>query len=86
MNIVTATQLKSNMKALFNLVISNKEEIIVKRPHGQDMVIVELSEYESLKETAYLLSSQANADHLIKSLDQLEQKKSIKKSLKDIKN
>lgn len=36
------------------------------------MVIVSLDDYESLKETAYLLKSPANARRLLGSIDRLE--------------
>ncbi|WP_457028387.1 type II toxin-antitoxin system Phd/YefM family antitoxin [Kitasatospora sp. P5_F3] len=36
------------------------------------MVIVSLEDYQSLKETAYLLSSPANARRLLSSIDELE--------------
>jgi antitoxin YefM len=35
-------------------------------------VIVSLEEYESLKESAYLLSSPVNARRLLRSIDRLE--------------
>jgi antitoxin YefM len=43
------------------------------RAGREPAVVVALSEYESLKETAYLLRSPANARRLLASIERLEQ-------------
>lgn len=83
MQIVTTTELKRNMKELFETCISSKDPIIVKRPHSQDMAVIKLSEYESLKETAYLLGNPHNAKHLMKSLGELDSGKTHQKKHAD---
>ncbi len=72
MQIITATELKRDMKQILERSIASKEPIIIKRPHGHDMALISLSEYESLKETAYLLGEKANAEHLAQSIKQLK--------------
>lgn len=84
MQIVTATELKRNMKEILAESLISKEPIIIKRPHGHDMALIELSEYESLKETAYLLGNEANAAHLMDSLRELKTNKIIKKKFEDL--
>ncbi len=84
MQIVTATELKRDMKHILDQSIATKEPVIIKRPHGQDMALIALSEYESLKETAYLLGNKANAQHLAESIQQLDDGRIIKKQFEDL--
>lgn len=82
MQIVTATQLKSHMKDIFEQSIMNNEAVVIKRPHNQDMALISLAEYQSLVETAYLLGNSANAEHLAKSIAQIDSNKTVTKSQK----
>jgi antitoxin YefM len=44
------------------------EPVVVEREHGRpSLVVMALSEFESRKETAYLLASPANAERLLES-------------------
>ena len=61
--------------------IGNHEPVIIKRPHGKDMILLSLQDYESLAETAYLLGNKANAQHLRRSLQSLKQGKLSQKDL-----
>ena len=79
MQIVTATELKTKMREILNHSSENHEPIVVKRPHGKNMAIIELEEYESLKETAYLLGAPANAKHLAASLAELNAGDTVEK-------
>ncbi|MDQ0612559.1 antitoxin YefM [Microbacterium sp. W4I4] len=53
-------------------VVDDREEIVITRAGREPAVIVSLDDYESLKETAYLLRSPANARRLLTSIDALE--------------
>ena len=55
-----------------NAVTDDREEVIITRAGHEPVVIVALDDYESLKETAYLLRSPANARRLLASIDRLE--------------
>lgn len=48
------------------------EEVVITRAGHDPVVIVALDDYESLKETAYLLKSPENARRLLESIDRLE--------------
>ena len=52
--------------------VDNREEIVITRAGHEPVVIVSLDEYESLKETAYLLRNPANARRLLGSIERLE--------------
>jgi antitoxin YefM len=55
-----------------NSVVDNREEVVITRAGRDPVVIVSLDDYESLKETAYLLRSPENARRLLASIDRLE--------------
>jgi antitoxin YefM len=49
---------------------SNLEPIVITRRGGEDVVLVAATEYESLRETAYLLRSPRNAERLYDAIDE----------------
>jgi antitoxin YefM len=57
---------------VLNAVTDDREEIVITRAGHEPVVIVSLEDYESLKETAYLLRSPANARRLLASIEELE--------------
>ena len=69
MKVVNYTDLRLNLKKWLDLVVDDVEELIIKRKNNQDLVLVSLDEYNSLKETSYLLSGK-NRDVLIQSLNE----------------
>lgn len=71
MQATTVSALRTNLARTLDAVVDDKEEIIVTREHGS-AVIVDLAEYEALKETAYLLRNPANARRIFRSIEQLE--------------
>lgn len=71
MKVVHYTDLRLNLKKWFDLVINDVEELIIKRKDNKDLVLISLEEYNSLKETAYLLSGK-NRDVLMQSLKEAQ--------------
>lgn len=53
-------------------VINNREEIIITRAGHESVVIVSLEDFESLRETAYLMRSPSNARRLLDAMERLE--------------
>ncbi|MGP4018548.1 type II toxin-antitoxin system Phd/YefM family antitoxin [Saccharopolyspora sp. 5N708] len=53
-------------------VVNDREEIVITRAGHEPVVMVSLDDYQSLKETAYLLRSPANARRLITAIERLE--------------
>ena len=80
MKAVNYTDLRLNLKKWLDLVVDDVEELIIKRKDNKDLVLISLEEYNSLKETSYLLSGR-NRDILIKSLDEAKIGKSEEHNL-----
>jgi antitoxin YefM len=68
MNAVSLKDAKLHLEELVERVIADAEPTIVLMESGEQAVLLPLNEYNSWKETLYLLSNPANADHLRKSI------------------
>ncbi len=72
MRTMTYTESRAKYAETLNAVVDDREEVIVTRAGREPVVIVALDEYESLKETAYLLRSPENARRILAAIDRLE--------------
>ncbi len=72
MKTMTYSQSRANYAETLNAVTDDREEVVITRAGHDDVVIVALDDYESLKETAYLLKSPENARQLLASINRLE--------------
>jgi antitoxin YefM len=80
METVNYTNFRSNLKHWFDKVVNDVSDIIIKRKGGKDLVLISLDEYNSLKETTYLLTGH-NRDVLLNSIKELEAGKGVQKKL-----
>lgn len=80
METVNYTDFRSNLKHWFDKVINDVSDVIIKRKNGKDLVLISLDEYNSLKETTYLLTGK-NRDILLNSIKELEAGKGMEKDL-----
>lgn len=86
MKTVNYSELRNKLKSNLDMVCEDHETLIVHRPGGKSVVMISLEEYNSQKETEYLLSSPKNAEHLYKSIKEIEEGKSIEMTLEELKN
>lgn len=70
MTAMTLNEAKENLERLIKQVIDDDEPAIVCTESGQQVVVLPLDEFNSWKETIYLLSNPANAAHLRKSIQE----------------
>ena len=70
MNAVNYSDLRRNLKTYLDRVYHDHETIIVARRDNENVVMISIDEYNSLVETAHLLSTEANAAHLAESIRQ----------------
>ena len=52
----TYTDLRSNLKDYLDRVVNDSDNVIVNRGNGSAVVIMSMEEYESMVETAYVMS------------------------------
>ncbi|MFJ9696730.1 type II toxin-antitoxin system Phd/YefM family antitoxin [Kitasatospora sp. NPDC101183] len=72
MKTMTCSESRARYAEVLNAVTDDREEIVITRAGHEPVVIVSLEDYQSLKETAHLLRSPANARRLLASIDELE--------------
>ncbi|MFJ8471823.1 type II toxin-antitoxin system Phd/YefM family antitoxin [Kitasatospora sp. NPDC094011] len=72
MKTMTYSESRARYAEVLNAVTDDREEIVITRSGREPVVIVSLEDYQSLKETAYLLRSPANARRLLASIEELE--------------
>lgn len=72
MKTMTYSESRARYAEVLNSVNDDREEVVITRAGHDPVVIVSLEDYESLKETAYLLRSPANARRLLASIEELE--------------
>jgi len=70
MDAITYTDLRQNLKTYMDKVIQDSDPLIITRKNKKNVVLISVDDYNSLMETNYLLSSEANAEHLKKSIAQ----------------
>jgi len=72
MRTMSYSESRAKYAETLNSVVNDREEVVITRAGHEPVVIVSLDDYESLKETAYLLRSPENARRLLASIDRLE--------------
>jgi antitoxin YefM len=72
MNSISYTSLRKNLSSVLDEVEKDHVTYHVTRKNHKNMVILAEEDYNSIKETLYLLSNQANADILKESMIQAQ--------------
>ena len=72
MKSMTYSESRKRYAEVLDSVVDDCEEVVITRIGHEPAVIVSLHEYQSLKETAYLMRSPANARRLLSAIESLE--------------
>jgi antitoxin YefM len=83
MDAVTVADAKANLERLIEQVLADAEPAILCTEKGDKVVLVPLDEFNSWKETIYLLSNPANAGHLRNSIAEAQAGRVEEKTLVD---
>ena len=83
MDAITYSALRQNLKTYMDKVVQDNDPLIITRKNNENVVLLSISEYNSLMETNYLLSNEANAEHLKRSIAQHKAGKVKTRELRD---
>jgi len=81
MQVVSLTEARNNLKSVFDSVYLDHEEVVIHRKGKENVVVISFDEYNSMKETNYLLKSPANRKHLLSSLADAREGKTFERDL-----
>ena len=72
MKSVSYTYAKNNLRDIINQVNDNACEYLITTKDKKSAVVIAKDEYDSLKETLYLLTSKNNRERLMDSIEEIE--------------
>ena len=81
MQVVSLTEARNNLKAVFDSVYLDHEEVVIHRKGKENVVMISMDEYNSMKETNYILSSSKNKKRLLQSIKHVEEGKIFNRDL-----
>ena len=86
MKAITVSNFRSKLKSHLDEISENSEIIVIPRNNKEEdaVVVMSIKEYNSIKETEYLLSSSKNVDRLRKSLNEANMGKVKKVDLESL--
>jgi len=68
---ISISEAIKNFDKITDDIVAHNDHVIVAKPNNRNVIIISESEYESYKETMYLLSTESNRKDLAESLNQL---------------
>jgi antitoxin YefM len=83
---VSYSELRKKLKTVCDQVCDRHEPLLIKRRGGGDVVLMAKEDYESLEETAYLLSSPENARRLFEALRRRSEDRSVFASIEALRH
>ncbi|MGH3385227.1 MAG: type II toxin-antitoxin system Phd/YefM family antitoxin [Nocardioidaceae bacterium] len=72
MKTLSYTESRAKYAEVLDSVVNDREEVVITRAGHEPVVIMSLEDFESLRETAYLMRSPANARRLLDAMERLE--------------
>ena len=84
MDVVTYSEARKNFKAVMDRVVDDADFTVITRQGAEPVVMLSLSEWNSIQETAHLLSSPKNAARLAEGIAQLNAGKGREVDLENV--
>ncbi len=84
MLVETFSYARNNLKAVMDRVVADRAPLKITRQKAENVVMISESEWESIEETLYLLSSPKNAARLLEAVRGLEAGKGEEHELIDL--
>lgn len=81
MDVVNYSDARQNLKGLMDRVVADVTPIVVTRQKAESVVVVSLTEWNSINETLHLLSSPKNAERLLSAIRELEAGDGVERDL-----
>jgi antitoxin YefM len=72
MEVLNYTEFRKELKSSLDKVSNDEDVIVVSRGKNKNVVVISLNEYNSLKETMYLLSTEKNRKRLQESITEMK--------------
>ena len=81
MNAITYSHARENLAHTISEVCASHDPVIITKKGKDSVIMMSLEDYESMKETTYLLRSPKNARRLLESIQQLEEARGVERDL-----
>lgn len=72
MRVIIYTEASQNLSATMRQTIEDHAPVLIVNQNSVSCILMSLTEYKSLEETAYLMRSPANAKRLLSSIESLK--------------
>ena len=72
MNVLSFTDTRARLKAVMDRVVADRSPVVITRQKAEAVVMVSLSDWNSMQETMHLLSTSANAARLSAAISELD--------------
>ena len=83
MKTMSYTESRARYAEVLDSVVADREEVVITRAGHEPVVIVSLADFESLRETAYLMRSPVNARRLLDAMERLEEGGGVERGVLD---
>lgn len=72
MQTVTYSEARDNLKSVMDKAAESRAPVLITRRRGDNVVLVSAEEWAGMEETLHLMSSPANAKHLLDGIRELD--------------
>jgi antitoxin YefM len=84
MKTLSYTESRARYAEVLDSVVNDREEVVITRAGHEPVVLMSLADFESLRESAYLMRSPANARRLLDAMERLEAGHGEQRDLVDV--